>query len=115
MWKKLLGTGTIAVALFAGTAFAVASQATPDTRMISDDVQGDHWSEMSAQMGYEWPEMVGHMGSVHGDRFPDMVNLMQSSDHDMGSLMDGSGMDRFDMDSLMGVSDMDGRWGAMHG
>ncbi len=93
MWRKLIVIGTIAVALFVGTALAVASQGMSSAPATSDGTQTDHWSEMETEMGVVWPEMVGHMQEVLGDRFPDMVSHMQSFSLDMGE----PGMGGFDM------------------
>ncbi len=102
MWRKLIVAGTIAVALFVGTALAVASQGMPGSPATSDGTQTDHWSEMETEMGDVWPEMVGHMQDVLGDRFPDMVSHMQSFSFEMG-------------ESDMGGVDMRDGWSGMNG
>ncbi len=84
MWRKLIVAGTIAVGLFVGSAFALASQDTPSSQPTRDSEQVDHWSEMEFEMGDVWQEMVGHMQGALGDGYQDMVEEMRSLSFDMG-------------------------------
>ena len=91
MWRKLVVAGTIAVVLAAGTAIAFASQGDPATPGSPEGTPANHWTEMSVEMGDQWPAMVDHMQEVLGDQFSNMVDQMQSMEP-FGIDMDGRGM-----------------------
>ena len=97
MWRKLIVAGTIAVAVFVGSALALASPGAPSSQPTRDSEQVDHWTEMEFEMGDLWREMVGHMQGALGDGYQDMVDEMRSLSSDMGR------------------SDMGDSWGGMHG
>ncbi len=91
MWRKMVLAGTFAVALLGGTAIAIAAPPEPDAPMSESTVQLDHRSEMLIEMGDQRLALVEHMDATFGDRFPEMVRIMEL----YGPLMHGSDMHEF--------------------
>ena len=124
MWRNLILASTTAVALFTGTAFAVASPPEPDAPASESTVQLDHWSEMRIEMENQWPAMIDHVDGTFGIRFPEMVRAMElygprMHGSDMHDLMNDPDMRDFmngpDMEGFMGQSGMEGMEDFMNG